>query len=257
MDRIYFVSDVHLGAAARDQEHIKETRLLSLLDKIEHEKNQLFIVGDLFDFWFEYRHAIPRLHFRTLAKLSQLSRQHPVHYFCGNHDFWLNSFIQNEIGLVIHPDEWVTDIQGKRFYIRHGDGLLKNDYGYRFLKRVLRNRFNIFLYRLLHPDLGVPLALAFSNKSRKAGEKKAHTYMDVDYREFAFRKIDEGYDGVVLGHTHWAAVEAYHSGYYLNPGFFGNDFTYIVVENGVPSAYQWDGVNERNWALSFPPGNPA
>lgn len=256
MSKIYFLSDVHLGAHSQELENQKERRLLSFYKMIENEPDaMLIIVGDLFDFWFEYRHVVPNKHFRILGRLALLAKEIDVHYMAGNHDFWLNSFMTKEIGIKVHSDDLVLENGGKQIYIRHGDGLLKNDHGYRLLKKIFRNKVNIFLYQLLHPDFGIPFALFFSNLSRNSGEKKSHTYMDIDYREYAFQQIENGYDMVVLGHTHWAAAAPHKHGYYVNPGFWGKDFTYAVVEDGEPFLYKWSGEEGIAFEPTLPPGN--
>jgi UDP-2,3-diacylglucosamine hydrolase len=256
MSKIFFLSDVHLGAHSPEHERKLEHRLLSFLKMVEDEPDAVLIIaGDLFDFWFEYRHVVPRKHFRILGSLALLAQEREVHYMAGNHDFWLNSFMTEDIGITVHPDDLVLQSGGKKIYIRHGDGLLKNDHGYRFLKKVLRNKVNIFLYQLLHPDFGIPFALFFSNWSRSTGEKKSHTYMDIDYREYAFQQIENGYDMVVLGHTHWPALAPHKHGYYINAGFWGKDFTYAVVEDGAPELYRWNGQEGIAFEPTLPPGN--
>ncbi len=254
-DKLFFISDIHLGAHSDEHEELKQDRLVSFLHFVERENADLIIVGDLFDFWFEYKTVVPRLHFRVLGQLANLAQQQPIHYMAGNHDFWLNSFISDEIGLHVHPDDLVIQHKSQHLYIRHGDGLLKNDYGYRFLKKILRNKFNIFLYRLIHPDIGIPFALFCSHLSRNSAEKRQADYMDMDYREYAYSKIDQGYDFAVLGHTHWAAVDRHKHGYYINPGFWGMDFTYAVVEQGMPKILRWNGHEGVSFDITFPPGN--
>jgi len=249
MDKLYFISDAHLGAQNDEQEELKKDRFLSFLHHVHNQNADLIIVGDLFDFWFEYKHVIPRQHFHILARLDELTAKQPVHYMAGNHDFWMDSFMEQEIGLIVHPDDFITEKNGLKIYLRHGDGLLIEDKGYRFLKRILRNRLNIKLYRLLHPDVGIPLALAFSHKSRESGKNDIY-YSDEDYREFAREKIQEGFDLVVLGHTHVAALEKYGHGWYLNPGNWMEDFTFGVLQHGKPALYQWDGKHEIRFEQS-------
>jgi UDP-2,3-diacylglucosamine hydrolase len=255
LSKVYFFSDAHLGAHSKDLEKRKEQRLVSFLQMVDKEDAELVIVGDLFDFWFEYQHVIPRRHFRVLGLLSLLSTHRKVHYAAGNHDFWFDSFISQEIGLIVHENDLVLENGGRRIYITHGDGLLENDHGYRFLKKVLRNKVNIFLYRILHPDFGIPLALFFSHLSRNANQRKNNFYRDDDYRDYAYKKIDSGYDIVVLGHTHWAALDPYKNGHYINPGFWGKDFTYAVVEDGEPGLFVWNGERGIPHSPTFPPGN--
>jgi UDP-2,3-diacylglucosamine hydrolase len=256
MRKLYIIGDAHLGAQGSDQEELKLGRLISFLKAISREKADLLICGDLFDFWFEYRYVIPRHHYRILALLSELVEAGiSIHYIAGNHDFWFGPFMQNDVGMQIHPDDLKLEHGSLKLFIRHGDGLLKNDYLYRLLKKVFRCRLNIFLYRLLHPDLGVPLALSFSTLSRNASKNRPD-YSDVEYRQFAYGKIEEGYDLVILGHTHWAALEKHKSGWYLNPGNWMECFTYAVIEQNEPRLFQWDGIQGIEYHPDLPPGNP-
>lgn len=255
MAKVFCISDAHLGAQSADLEKKKKEMLISFLDYVMDQGGELIINGDLFDFWFEYRYAVPRLHFQVLARLSNLaSAGKEIHYIAGNHDFWLDSFLQDQVGLILHRDDFEFELDGKKYYVRHGDGLLKNDYLYRGLKRVLRSPVNIFLYRLIHPDFGIPLALHFSHQSRTAAKKQT-SYSDSDYREFAFNKIAQGYDFVFLGHTHWAAMEKYHDGWYLNSGHWMGQFTFVFVNDGIPQVLRWDGEKAVQIKLELPPGN--
>ncbi len=255
MAKLFCISDAHLGAQNPESEQIKKEMLTSFLDHVMHEDGELIINGDLFDFWFEYRYAVPRLHFQVLARLSNLvSTRKKIHYIAGNHDFWLDSFLQDQVGLTLHRDDFKLDFDGKKYYICHGDGLLKKDYFYRGLKKILRNPVNIFLYRLIHPDFGIPLALHFSHQSRTASKKQT-SYSDTDYREFAFSKIEQGYDFVLLGHTHWPAKEKYLNGWYLNSGHWMAPFTFILIDDTTPKVLQWDGKKGVEMKIELPPGN--
>ncbi|MDZ7314983.1 MAG: UDP-2,3-diacylglucosamine diphosphatase [candidate division KSB1 bacterium] len=255
MSRLYIISDLHLGAESKALEREKEEKAYSFFCHVKKERGDLLIVGDLFDFWFEYRHAVPKRHFRILSILSLMSKSIPIHYLVGNHDFWLNSFISEEIGLIVHADDFSFQYDGLRIYVRHGDGLLKSDHGYRLLKKILRNRLSINLYRAVHPDIGIPLALYCSGLSRKAGEKNGKDYRDDDYRDFAFQKIEQGYQVVILGHTHVPALAAYQNGVYLNPGFWGKNFTFAVLDDGAAKLFRWDGEKEIDFQPFLPPGN--
>lgn len=237
---MFFLSDAHLGAQTADREQLKREQLFSFFEYVKTQKGDLVIVGDLFDFWFEYKTVIPRLHFHVLCKLSDLARYCRVHYVAGNHDFWLDHFIQDEIGLILHPDDFTLECCGFHMYVLHGDGIMKRDKGYRFLKRVLRNTWSIRMYRLLHPDLGIHMALKISRLSRNAGEPEAQ-YSDQDYRTFAELKIQQGFDIVVMGHTHIAALESRSSGWYVNPGDWMRGFSFAVVNQDGPALYQWQG----------------
>ncbi len=255
MSALYIISDLHLGSENKDSERQKEEKLLALLKRINDEEADLFIAGDFFDFWFEYRHVVPRRHFRILGRLAEMAHKMPIHYLAGNHDFWLDSFMSQEIGLIIHPGDFAFSYGGCRIFSCHGDGLLRSDHGYRLLKRVLRSPINTALYRALHPDFGIPFALFCSRLSRDAGAKEADRYRDDDYRRFAYEKIEQGYDIVIMGHTHWPALEAYRSGIYLNGGYWGKDFTLALLENGVPQLLRWSGRDFEPFTATLPPGN--
>lgn len=253
--KLYCISDAHLGAHRSIIEDRKIVLLNSFLSSVLKSKAELLICGDLFDFWFEYNHAIPKLHFKTLSLLSEISNAgQKINYIAGNHDFWLGDFLENEIGLVLHKDEYAFDFSDKKVFALHGDGLYKKDYLYRATKKVLRNPINIFLYRLVHPDVGIPVALRFSHKSRETKSDKSK-FSDLDYREFAYKKIAAGYDYVILGHTHWPAVEKFKKGWYLNAGNWIDAFTYIEIDGGGPKIKQWDGEKGVNYLVSVPPGN--
>jgi UDP-2,3-diacylglucosamine hydrolase len=155
---VYFLSDAHLGGEPRPKEAAREARLHRFLSHVAEHGSALYIVGDLFDFWFEYPTAIPRRHFETLAALRDVRRAGvAIHYLTGNHDFWLGPFLSQELGLITHTGATTVETQGHRLWIHHGDGLVGGDLGYRVLKRVVRHPASIGLYGLLHPDWGHPI----------------------------------------------------------------------------------------------------
>jgi UDP-2,3-diacylglucosamine hydrolase len=171
----YFISDVHLGMGNKQQEREKEDQLLGFLRSILPKAERLFIVGDLFDFWFEYTTVIPKGFHRTLASIQEYTeRGIPVHYLAGNHDFWMGDYFKTELGMQLHFEPFEISVDGKRLFLHHGDGLALNDLGYRMIKPVLRNRLNIWLYRWLHPDIGVKLAKGSSRSSRQYTSNKEY-----------------------------------------------------------------------------------
>jgi UDP-2,3-diacylglucosamine hydrolase len=237
---IYFISDAHLGAQEKEKEKIKEEKLLSFLDKIKKDGEFLYILGDMFEFWFEYKNVIPKDHFKILSQLKNVVDYGiKVNYVVGNHDFWLGGFLTEQIGIKIFKDPLEVTHQGKRIFLTHGDGLAKKDWGYRILKRILRNRVNIFLYRLLPPDLSYPLAKFVAGKSRAKTEKRERWYLE-DYRSFAHEKIRQGFDAVILAHTHVPTIEnlardsvnSPPGGIYLNIGDWFKNFTYGKLVEG-------------------------
>lgn len=214
----FFISDVHLGLQSREIENAKERKLVEFLNFAKNNCNELFIAGDLFDYWFEYRRVYQKGFFRTLTALQDLSEAGiKVHYFIGNHDFFHNGFFEKEIGLILYQNPSEFRLNNKRFFIGHGDGLVKNDLGYNILKVILRSRFTQFLYSLIHPDIGVTLASHTSKSSRDYTSKKDYGEEDGLF-EAAKKKIDEGYDFVLFGHLHRKQFLNYKNGYYINLG---------------------------------------
>ena len=237
---VYFISDAHLGAEEQEKEKIKEEKLISFLDRIKGDAEFLYILGDMFEFWFEYKDVMPKDHFRVLAKLRELVDSGvKVIYVVGNHDFWLGDFLSKQIGIRIfkHPVE-VTH-QGKKIFVAHGDGLAKKDSGYRILKKILRNRLNIFLYRQIPPDVSYPLAKFVAGRSRAQADRREAGYLD-DYKNFAQEKIRQGFDAVILAHTHIPTLEnlsdssadTRRGGTYLNIGDWFKHFTYGKLIEG-------------------------
>lgn len=229
---VYFFSDVHLGEAGNEKEEVKIEKLNAFLDLVRDDGEKLFILGDLFDFWFEYKHAIPKDHLKVvfqLASLIELGKE--VHYISGNHDFWLGEFLSREAGIVIHRDFFETIEQNKRLFLIHGDGLSPSDWGYRILKRILRNRVNIWLYQKIPADWGIPLAKSVAGSSRVYTSRRTKKFMK-DYELFAAQKIAEGYDAVIIGHLHSPILQEIDEGIYLNTGDFIKHFSYGRMEGG-------------------------
>ncbi|RMD99102.1 MAG: UDP-2,3-diacylglucosamine diphosphatase [Calditrichaeota bacterium] len=234
----YFLSDAHLGAPNLTDDAHREKRLLQFLEFVAAKRGRLFIVGDLFEFWFEYREAIPRRNFAVLATLYQLVREGmEIHYFAGNHDLWLGAFLRDSLGIHIHHHATSIRKNELNIFVTHGDGLAKQDKGYRFLKKILTNRMNIFLYRLIHPDFGIPFAKKMAQVSRDQGETQ-NPY-EADYREFALQKFKQGYDVVIMGHTHLPLHETYRDKHYINLGDWIDHFTYCEILSDRISLRQW------------------
>ena len=225
---LYFVSDLHLGIPDHESSLEREKLLVQWLDSIRDKTEMLFLMGDLFDFWFEYSTVVPKGFVRLLGKLAEFTDHGiPVHVFRGNHDLWAFDYLEKEIGIQLHRKPEVWAIQGKNFYLAHGDGLGPGDRQYKFLKNIFEFRPNQLLFRWLHPDLGARLGNYFSRRSRlsklayahqpdvmfnKEKEmlfqyttKKAEYHQDVDYFVFGHRhiplqmKITEKAEMIILG----------------------------------------------------------
>lgn len=171
--KIYFLTDFHLGVPTLEDSHRRELMLCRFLDNIKDHTEALFLMGDLFDFWFEYKTVVPRGYVRLLGKLTQFTDAGiPVHLFAGNHDLWTFDYLQKEIGIQLHREPMRMTLKDKKFLLVHGDGRGPGDRGYKFLKKVFECRFNQFLFRWIHPDLGIGLALRWSHNHRVKKLKK-------------------------------------------------------------------------------------
>ena len=214
----YFISDLHLGLESAEKEKEKEKILENFLDSVNGKCEKLFILGDLFDYWFEYKRVMQKGYFRTFTALQNLIESgSEVHYLIGNHDFLHRDFFEKEIGCRIYEKELCTEIEGKKFFLGHGDGLVANDTGYKILKNILRNKFAQRLYSLLHPDFGIWLASSTSKTSRDYTAKKNYGEIDGMF-EAAKIRIDDGFDYVVFGHSHNLSFDEYKNGFYVNLG---------------------------------------
>ena len=238
---IYFVSDIHLGAPTLSEEFetMQKKELLKFLDNVERTGSRLTIVGDLFDFWYEYKYVIPKDYFWLYAKLKSLVESGiAVDYIAGNHDFYLGRFFSQSVGLKVYQDGFSEEICGKKFLVIHGDGLAVKDSGYRMLKRFLRYNFVRWMIRWLHPDIGFSLAKAFSKKSREYTSSKDFGESD-GMMMFARKKIEEGYDFVVMGHNHMPRFEHMGKGIYINLGDWLKSFTYGVFDGDAMKLMNW------------------
>jgi UDP-2,3-diacylglucosamine hydrolase len=202
----------------------------------ESGAESLFIVGDLFDYWFDYRTVIPRGFVRTIGAIAELvDAGVPVEYVIGNHDFGHRDFFRQELGVGVHEDDIERVIAGRRCYISHGDGKAFNDTGYLILKKVLRARFSNALFRFFHPDVGIGIASYASRSSRDYTAKKNYDGDRPGEKDglyaFAQRKIvEDGYDLVVMGHTHRPEVAEFPTGTYVNLGSWLRDRRYLALD---------------------------
>ncbi|MBN2030247.1 UDP-2,3-diacylglucosamine diphosphatase [bacterium] len=237
MKPTYFISDAHLGGKNHSAEEQQEKLLLDFLGYVGQQGETLFILGDLFDFWFEYRSVIPRRYFKVLFALKALIDQEvEIHYITGNHDFWMDTFFPEDLHIQIHDKPLDIQIEGKRFHIAHGDGLAKRDVKYRMFKKILRHPFHIRLYRILHPDLGFAFADFCSRLSRNHRKIEDR---DAEYINYAKIRFQEGFDGVILGHTHSPQEYRESNKTYINTGDWMSHFTYGKLEKGRLSLEHW------------------
>jgi UDP-2,3-diacylglucosamine hydrolase len=205
--RIYFLSDFHLGVPDHASSLIREKKIVAFLERIRHDAAMILIVGDLFDFWFEYRTVVPKGFVRILGKMAELSDAGiPIHFFVGNHDMWMSGYFQEEMNIPVfyEPQEYIFN--GKKFLIGHGDGLGPGDNGYKFLKKIFRNPVCQFLFGLIPPYFGISLASYSSRSSRSVTGGSDEKFLGEDKEwlvQYARKKLTEkDFDFFIFGHRH-------------------------------------------------------
>lgn len=208
---IYFVSDVHLGAPALKNNRERELLFAQWLDSIQDSVAELYLMGDIFDFWWEYKKVAPRGFSRILGRIANLTdRGIPVHFFTGNHDVWVFDYLPQETGVILHREPIVTEIRGKKFFLAHGDGLDASDKGYLFLKKLFTNKILQWMFSRIHPNCGLYLAHKWSASSRLSKPEYERDFMvnqDGMYK-FALDFLKKTpVDFLVMGHRHQLVQE--------------------------------------------------
>jgi UDP-2,3-diacylglucosamine hydrolase len=165
--KIFFASDFHLGLPAGSDPIAREKRIVKWLNTIAHEAKEIYLLGDIFDFWWEYKLVVPKGFTRFLGTIASITDSGiPVHFFTGNHDMWIGKYLVDECGIIVHTSPLFTAFNGKNFYLAHGEGLGTKDVGYRVLLSIFRNRPLQVLYSVLHPSIGIGIGLRWSLNSR-------------------------------------------------------------------------------------------
>ena len=205
--KVYFISDFHLGAPDFEKSLVREKIIVEFLSKAQKDAAHIFIVGDMFDFWFEYKTVVPRGYTRILGKLAEITDSGiPVSFFVGNHDMWMNDYFKKELNIPVyyHPKEF--EFNNKKFYVAHGDGLGPGDNGYKFIKKIFRNRLCQWVFGILHPTIGIGIANYFSRKSRQAtGNADKHFLGEDKEWLIIYSKellLHQHYDYFIYGHRH-------------------------------------------------------
>lgn len=206
-DKIYFASDFHLGSYPLTDSEKREKKIIQWLDYIKNDAKELFLVGDIFDFWFEYSTVVPKGYIRFLGKLAELSDLGiKITLFKGNHDMWMFGYFKKELNATIVNDELELQLDGKTFYIHHGDGLGAGDTKYKFLKKIFRSSFCQWLFARLHPNLGIGIATRWSKHSRISNnEDEKFLGEDKEWLIQYSKEVVEQkhYDYFIFGHRHF------------------------------------------------------
>lgn len=230
--KIYFASDQHFGAPTRELSLPREKKFVAWLDIIKVDAAEIFILGDLFDFWFEYKTVIPRGFVRVLGKLAEIRDSGiPIHFFVGNHDLWMDDYFQQELDIPVYHTTKEFTFNGKRFLIGHGDGLGPGDFGYKRMKKVFTNPFSKWIYRWIHPDIGVRFAQYLSVKNKLISGDDDVKFLGEDKEwlvQYCKRKLEtEHFHFFIFGHRHYPMIiELGQDSKYVNLGDWIEYFTF-------------------------------
>ena len=233
-DRVAFIADLHLGLPGDTPERAES--VAAFIRGLSGNVSHLYIVGDLFDFWFEYRRVVPAVAPRVVFELYNLARTGTIiTLLAGNHDFWFGPYLHDAVGLRVARDDLTVSHQGRTILLHHGDGLYPDDHGYRLLKKIIRNPHVIRLFRWIHPDIAWRIAMLTSKTSRKylsPPPQKAEHAVKL-FREIADRRLGDECDAAVYGHTHVPFVEERSAGTLVLLGDWIAHATYVMLENGT------------------------
>ena len=234
--KIYFASDNHLGAPTQEQSFPREKKFVAWLDVVKQDAAAIFLLGDLFDFWFEYKTVVPKGFTRTLGKLAEISDSGiPIYYFVGNHDLWMNGYFEEELNIPVYHKPKEFTFNDNTFFIGHGDGLGPGDKGFKRMKKVFTNPVAKWFYRWLHPDLGVRLAQYFSVKNRLISGDEDVKFLGEENEwlvQYSKKKLEEKHrDFFVFGHRHLPLnIDLNKDSKYVNLGDWLSYYTYGVFD---------------------------
>lgn len=245
--KVYFLSDFHLGAPNEVASREREDRLVRFLHTAKQDAAAIFIVGDIFDFWFEYKTVVPRGFVRLLGCLAQITDAGiELHIFTGNHDLWMKDYLSKELNAQVYFEPKLFTLGNKQFYIGHGDGLGPGDNGYKFIKKIFTNPICQFLFRWIHPDIGIQLANYFSGKSRAKTGSSDEVFLGEDkewlivYTKQKAKEVPAAY--FIFGHRHYAIDLAINeTARYINLGDWIRLNTYGVFDGSTMQLLEWKG----------------
>ncbi|MCD6345920.1 MAG: UDP-2,3-diacylglucosamine diphosphatase [Bacteroidales bacterium] len=206
--KIYFISDAHLGTPDQKSSLAREKSLVALLDQIQKDALAIYFLGDIFDFWYEYKRVVPRGFTRLLGKIASLSDAGlEIHFFTGNHDIWVKDYLPDETGVIIHRHALITNLLGKTFYLAHGDGLDESDRKFRMLKKIFTSSFLQWCFSRIHPNFAIALASKWSKHSRDIHGADPFRGEDEAIVKYARKYLStQGLDFMVFGHRHTPVI---------------------------------------------------
>ena len=232
-EKIYFASDFHLGSPNLKESLEREKKIISWLNEIEKDAKSIYLLGDIFDFWFEYKKVVPKGFVRFLAKLADLIEKGiDIHYVVGNHDMWMRDYLEQEIGLKVHFQEFIIEQDHKLIFIGHGDGLGKGDYKYKVLKFIFSSKICKWLFSRLHPNFGISLGQAWSNKNKRKKETLVNEDKEILVEYCKEQQKNNPVDYYVFGHRHIPMnIRIDERCNYINIGDWIHHYSYAVYSN--------------------------
>jgi len=247
--KIYFASDQHFGIPDLENSQLREKKFVLWLDEIKHDAEAIFLLGDLFDFWFEYKTVVPKGFVRVLGKLAEISDSGiPIYFFVGNHDLWMKDYFETELSISVYNKPKEFTFNNKTFLIGHGDGLGPGDKGYKRMKKVFTNPISKWFYKWLHPDIGVWLAQYLSTQNKLISGDEDVKFLGEENEwlvQYAKRKLEtKHYDYFVFGHRHLPMeIEVGINSKYINTGDWISHFTYAVFDGNDLELKKYEGVS--------------
>ncbi|MDF2157167.1 UDP-2,3-diacylglucosamine diphosphatase [Algoriphagus sp. CAU 1675] len=234
--KLFFASDFHLGAPSEEASKTREQKIVRWLDQIKDQAAAIFLVGDIFDFWFEYKEVIPKGFIPFISKIHQLREAGvPVLFFTGNHDLWMKDYFTKELGIPVYHNPIELIVEGKKILVGHGDGLGPGDKSYKLLKKVFTNPLAQWLFRWFHPDLGIKIAKTWSGNSRISNMKKNedHFLGDDEWLWQYCKEVERSFhhDYYIFGHRHLPLrLEVGENATYINLGEWVSRYSFLEFD---------------------------
>ena len=240
-DKIYFASDFHLGNTNLNESHIREKKIVAWLDSIKTDAKSIYLVGDIFDFWFEYSKVVPKGFTRLFGKLAELCDEGiDINLIVGNHDMWTKEYFDQEIGLKTYSDSIIIEESNKKILVCHGDGLGNKNYRYKFLKQIFRSSICRWLFSRIHPNLGISLAHLWSKASRNKNSGDQIINHDHLLNYCTELQNNQPIDFYVFGHMHSPIeIDVDKNSKYFNTGDWITNFSYLIFHEGKMEIKKW------------------
>ena len=244
--KVYFASDNHLGAPNQEKSKVREKQFVVWLDTIKADAAAIYLMGDLFDVWIEYKRVVPKGFVRVLGKLAELADSGiSIHFFVGNHDMWMKDYFETELGIPVYYEPQQITLNNTSFFIGHGDGLGPGDKGYKRMKKVFRNPIIQWLYRLIHPDLGLRIAqhLSLRNRLISGDDDKIYNGPESEWLvHYCREKLKtQNIDYFIFGHRHLPLdIELSKNSRYINLGDWLEYNTYAVIDSNSVTLSTWE-----------------